>query len=149
MDARTTIRDLLTTQSLAVLATQDHGQPYTHLVTVAADPDRHHVLFPTLRATRKYSNLVADPRVALLWDTRAVAMPQGPQEMALTALGTAAEVTGADREPLLQFYLTCHPHLAGFVQRPDCALVRVSVHRYQLVTRFQDVVEVDLGQVNP
>jgi nitroimidazol reductase NimA-like FMN-containing flavoprotein (pyridoxamine 5'-phosphate oxidase superfamily) len=146
LDARTAIRDLLTTQRLAVLATQNHGQPYTHLVTVAADPEQHHVLFPTLRATRKYHNLVTDPRVALLWDTRAGAR-QGAEEMALAALGTAAEVTGADREPLLQFYLARHPHLADFVHRPDCALVQVRVQRYQLVTRFQDVVELDLSQL--
>jgi len=145
VDAQTAIRELLTTQRLAVLATQDHGQPYTHLITVAADPKRHLVLFPTLRATRKYRNLAADPRVALLWDTRADAL-QAAEEMALTALGTAAELAGPDREALLGFYLTRHPHLDDFVQRPDCALVRVHVHRYQLVTRFQDVVELEPGQ---
>jgi len=145
VDAQTAIRELLTTQCLAVLATQDQGQPYTHLVTVAANPERHLVLFPTLRATRKYTNLRADPRVALLWDTRGDAR-QGAEEMALTALGTATEVAGAERGPLLQFYLVRHPHLADFLHRPDRALIQVRVQRYQLVTRFQDVVELDVSQ---
>lgn len=147
MDVAATIRDLLTRQRLAVLATQQHGQPYTHLVTVAADAQQHYALFPTLRATRKYANLLADSRVALLWDSRVDGPQGGAGEAALTALGTAAEVSEADREALERFYLTHHPQLADFVRRPDCALVQVRIQRYQLVTRFEDVIELEPEQI--
>jgi hypothetical protein len=64
------IRELLESQWLAVLSTQDHGQPYCNIIAIAATDDLKNLLFATTRATRKYANLMADPRVAVLVDNR-------------------------------------------------------------------------------
>ena len=64
------IRNLLEAQKLAVLSTQDHGQPYSNLIALAATDDLRYLLFATTRATRKYANLMADSRVAVLVDNR-------------------------------------------------------------------------------
>ena len=48
------------------------------------------------------------------------------------------------RDLLLQLYLARHPHLEEFVTSPSCALLRVSVASYYLVSHFQEVMELHL-----
>jgi hypothetical protein len=52
-----TIKRILDSQKLAVLATQRDGRPYGSLVAFAATDDMKNLLFATTRATRKYANL--------------------------------------------------------------------------------------------
>jgi hypothetical protein len=61
--------------------------------------------------------------------------------LAVTAMGTAEEVRDDERNDLTQLYLAKHPYLREFVMSPTCALLKVSVDRYYMVTRFQNVVE--------
>ena len=46
------------------------GQPYCNLIAIAATGDFGHLVFATTRATRKYADLMADSRVAVLVDNR-------------------------------------------------------------------------------
>jgi nitroimidazol reductase NimA-like FMN-containing flavoprotein (pyridoxamine 5'-phosphate oxidase superfamily) len=57
-------------QPLAVLATHNKGQPYGSLVAFAATHDLDYLIFSTTRSTRKFANLSADPRVAMVIDNR-------------------------------------------------------------------------------
>jgi nitroimidazol reductase NimA-like FMN-containing flavoprotein (pyridoxamine 5'-phosphate oxidase superfamily) len=143
MDVKSIIRDLLDSQRLAVLATHERGQPYTSLVTFAADPDLCCLLFPTLRSTRKFANLAAEPRVALLVDNRTNQVSDLHEAYALTVLGTAIEATGDDRQAMVELYLARNPQLRDFVLAADCAMVKVQVQRYLLVRRFQELVELE------
>ena len=135
------IRELLASQGLGVLATHSHGQPYASLVAVAAAPDLMNLLFATTRATRKFANLAADPRAALLVDSRSNKEIDFETAAALTAVGTVREVEKTEKEPLLGLYIAKHPHLAEFVRSPTCAFLRVEVGAYYLVRRFQEVME--------
>jgi nitroimidazol reductase NimA-like FMN-containing flavoprotein (pyridoxamine 5'-phosphate oxidase superfamily) len=138
------IRNLLESQKLAVLSTQNHGQPYSNIVAIAATVDLRYLLFATTRATRKYANLMADSRVAVLVDNRRNDPADFVEAAALTALGQAWEVQGAERQQLLPVYLKKHPYLEEFVAAPTCALLRVRVDKYIVVTRFQEVREVQI-----
>lgn len=142
------LRGLFQEQQLAVLATHDEdGQPYASLMAFAASDDLRRFLLATGRATRKYANLSADPRVCLLIDSRSGGTSRPEQDadihkaVAVTVLGDAEEVTGAERDLMLTQYLDKHPHLEGFATSPSIALLRVSVRSYYLVSRFQEVVE--------
>lgn len=139
------IRELLASQRLAVLSTQNQGQPYSNLVAFAVTPDLKYLLFATTRATRKFANLLADSRVSLLLDNRTNEEADFAEAAALTVLGQAWEVHGGDRQQLLAVYLEKHPYLRDFVTSPNCALLRVTVARFILVNRFQDVREVYPG----
>ena len=55
----------------------------------------------------------------------------------------AREASGEERERLAGLLLTQHPALKPFLAAPGCALVAVAVETYQVVTRFQSVVEFD------
>jgi heme iron utilization protein len=138
------IRNLLESQKLAVLSTQNHGQPYCNLIALAATGDLRHLLFATTRATRKYANLMADSRVAVLVDNRRNDASDFAAAAALTALGKAWEVQGAERQQLLTVYLEKHPNLEEFVTGPNCALLRIKVDTYIVVTRFQEVREIKI-----
>ena len=63
------------------------------------------------------------------------------QAIAVTAVGKAAEVTEEEREEVLELYLSKHPHLEEFAKSPSCALVRVTVATFYVVSRFQKVME--------
>jgi len=54
------------------------------------------------------------------------------------------KVKGAEKNYLLKFYLLKHPHLKKFVTSPSCALLRVKVHTYYVVSRFQKVMALDM-----
>lgn len=136
------LRELLASQRLAVLATREEdGQPYANLMAFAASDDLKTVLLVTGRATRKYENLRADPRVALLIDSRSHQVSDIHEAAAVTVLGDAEEVSGPEEDRLLSAYLAKHPHLEQFASSPSCALFRVHVRSYYLVRRFQAVTE--------
>lgn len=144
-EAWTTIRALLESQRLAVLSTQDHIQPYSNLMAFAATPDLKYLLFATSRATRKYANLLNNAQVSILIDNRTNEAADFAEAAAVTVLGQAKEMQGTELKQLLSVYLDRHPYLRDFVTSPTCALFRVKVERYILVTRFQDVREIFPG----
>jgi nitroimidazol reductase NimA-like FMN-containing flavoprotein (pyridoxamine 5'-phosphate oxidase superfamily) len=136
------VQELLNSQRLAVLSTQMSGRPYSNLIAFAATDDLKEILFATTRATRKFSNLTAEPRVSLLIDNRSNQETDFGEASAVTVLGTAEEVLGSERESYLQLFLKKHPYLEEFVTAPTCALIRVKVEKFIMVTQFQEVREV-------
>ncbi len=142
-DARALLQDLLTSQPLGVLATHGGGQPYASLVAFAVSPQAGELLFATDRATRKYANLRADRRVALLVDNRSNRESDFGEAVAVTAVGFAEELLGGDRERLAVPYLEKHPALQEFLALPGCALMRLRVENYVMVRRFQEVLRLN------
>jgi nitroimidazol reductase NimA-like FMN-containing flavoprotein (pyridoxamine 5'-phosphate oxidase superfamily) len=143
---RRSIVELLRGQRFAVLATDSEIGPYANLVAFWAAEDLSHIVFATLRATRKFNHLVTHPRVALLFDNRSNQDLDIGQAMAVTATGTAREVTDADaRIAAVDEYLAKHPHLKTFISSPGCAIVKVDIDAYYVVTHFQNVVELHLS----
>ncbi len=136
-----TLKKLFESQKLAVLATQDRGQPHTSLVAFAATDDLKHLVFATARATRKFTHITADARVAMLVDDRSDHDPGFQKTVAVTAVGKGSEAGGDRRRSFVDLYLNRHPHLKEFIESPDCAIVDVSVETYYLVSSFQEVTE--------
>ena len=138
------MRDLFSSQRLAVLATQSKRQPYGNLVAFVATNDLRHLLFATTRATRKYSNISENPRVAMVIDNRSNQEADFHQAAAVTATGVVKEVEGSEKEILLRLYLSGHPYLKDFVSSPTCALLRMNVETYYVVRQFQNVRELHI-----
>ena len=140
-DVQETLRGLLQSQQFGVLATSASGQPYTSLVAFAATTDLNALYFATTRATRKYANLSAEPRVSFLIDSRSNSATDVRDAVATTVTGRCTETSGEEHDTALALYLAKHPHLEEFVVAPTCALLRFDVETYYLVDRFQHVVE--------
>lgn len=127
-------------QRFGVLATYGAGQPYASLVAFAMGETLDQMVFATLRATQKFSNLAACPRAALLLDSRTHQPDDVQVAEAVTALGTVRELTGAERARWAARYTSLHPQLQAFVNRPDCALCLLEVTQYQLSRQFSSSV---------
>jgi len=145
-ELREKISCIFTSQSLAVLATQKDGRPYANLVAFAATEDLRILLFTTARSTRKFSHILDSPQVALLMDNRTNSIRDFRDAVAVTALGKATVVEGAEKEHLSSVYLAKHPHLTDFISTPNQALLKVVVCKYILVSHFQRVLELNIDE---
>lgn len=143
-DIQKLLRELFASQNLAVLATHSQQQPYASLVAFVASEDLRHIYFVTPKTTRKFANLMADGRVAVLINNSTNQSADFHQAIAVTAVGDAEEITGPERERQLTDYLAKHPYLEEFAKSPTCALVRVTARSYYLVRNFQQVLEYHL-----
>ncbi len=141
---RNAVRDLLRSQRLAVLATNRGGHPYSSLVAFASTDDLCSLLFATARATRKYENIKADRRVSLLVDNRANKAEDFRETVAVSIFGYAEEIKEEERNSCLPLYLGKHPYLEEFVNAPTCALFKVKITKFSVVTRFQNVIELQV-----
>ena len=141
---RKRVAELFRSQNLATLSTQHAGQPYASLVAFVASDDLNEIYFATPTTTRKYANLVADSRVAMLINSSMNQTSDFHRAISVTAVGKAKDVTGKDKKRILDRYLAKHPHLEDFVRSPTCALVGVSVESYYMVKNFQNVTELHL-----
>ena len=138
------MQGLLETQRSAALATQERGQPYISLMAFAATPDLKTIVMATDRYTRKYANLMVEPRVALLVDNRGNVPADTLEAVAVTVLGEAAEAAPAEREHLLALLVERHPHLKAFATAATSALIAVRVVTYIVVQRFEEVRELSM-----
>ncbi len=143
---REKISSVFTSQSLAVLATQEDGRPYANLVSFAATEDLRILLFATSRSTRKFSHILDSPQVALLVDNRTNGIRDFRDAVAISALGKATVVEGAEKEHLSSIYLAKHPHLTDFISTPNKALLKVEVSKYIMVSHFQRVLELNIDE---
>ncbi len=141
-DVKTGIESLFSGQLLAVLSTcGTDGHPYASLVCVVAEADLSGIYFATSRATRKFANLTAEPRAALLVDNSQNRKSDIYEAMAVTAIGSVREVGGPEAEAVRSLYTRRHPQLETFVTAPSTAMLCLGVTTYYLVNRFQKVME--------
>ena len=143
---RKEIETLLESQLLAVLSTHREGQPYANLVAFCKSKDLYEIYFATGRSTRKFTNIQQDKRAALLIDNRSNQEDDFHAAAAVTVIGSIDELKGQQKEDTQTIYLSRHPYLKDFLEAPTTALLRVRVTRYILVTRFQEVFELHMGE---
>jgi nitroimidazol reductase NimA-like FMN-containing flavoprotein (pyridoxamine 5'-phosphate oxidase superfamily) len=138
VDDLSEVKELFKRQNLAVLATHQYDGPHTFLVAFAETEGLRQLLFATHRYTRKYHHIRKNPLVALLVDNRSNHPSDFQNAMAITAKGSAQEITDKERDRYATLYLAKHPNLKDFINLKDTALIRINIEEYK-VARFQDV----------
>jgi uncharacterized protein YhbP (UPF0306 family) len=138
------IKRLLASQRFAVIATHSEGQPYSNLIAFAEADNLSSLLFVTGRNTKKYSNAIASKRVAVLVDSRTNQASDLNNTIAITALGTIEEVAADNKDYFSGIYLSKHPQLEDFLQKPSNALMRVAITDY-IVASFESVRHLRTG----
>lgn len=139
------ITELFNSQRLAVLSTQKNDQPYSSLVAFAASPGLEYVYFLTPVTTRKYENLTANPNVSVLVNDSRNRADDIYNASAVTGTGVSEVIDTSADQDALDLYLEKHPHLKEFSKAPTTAFIRISMKRYFMVNRFQNVVEVKIS----
>lgn len=140
------LRELFEKQRIGVLSTQKRNRPYASLVAFAVTDDFRSFVFATPRTTRKYSNIIASSRAALLIDNRSNKMSDFRKAMAVTAVGSVRELRKLKNSRLIKLYLDKHSHLKEFIQSPSCAVLCLQARTLHIVDRFQHVVELHLDK---
>jgi len=143
-EIRNILKTMFLSQNLAVLSTHRDGQPYASLVAFVSSDDLRQIFFATPKTTRKYANLMADSRVALLIDSRLNQESDLHAAMAVTAIGRAKEMDKTADDYFITRYLSKHPYLESFIKSPTCSWICVDIASYYLVRRFQNVMELHL-----
>lgn len=137
-----TARRLMRGRGQASLATSLAGHPYVSLVASACDLDASPLLLLS-DLTQHTRNLLADPRLSLLFDgTGEYPDPlAGPR---LTLLGRAERCT--DQHALARFTAR-HPASAGYAGFADFHLYRVAIERGHLVAGFGRIAWIEAEQL--
>lgn len=139
------VRKILVTQEVAVLATQGQEYPHACLVAFVAAKDLKQLYFVTGKSTRKFKNLQHDGRVMMLVDDRSNTVKDFDTATVITGRGQAIPMDKEDADEMLSVYLARHPHLERFARDEDSSMVRVDIDTYAVVTRFQEVLVLEMG----
>ncbi len=141
-EVRERIIRVLKGQKIAVLGTSKNDEPYSCLVSFAFAEKLDKLFFATMRQRLKYQNMMANPRVTLIIDDRDVYDSSFNETTSITAVGSAVDTTGDDREKYTSLLLERHPSLTDFVNSPDCAIICVDIDSYYVVSEFESVVRI-------
>lgn len=134
---------MLHEHTFGVLATVGTEYPYTSLITIFVSDDHKYLLFPTLRDTQKYANLVRDKHVSVLLDNRSDSGADSKHLYAVSVLGNAHEVHDTLYSSCKEQYVKRHPHLTEFLSMPGTALIQVVFNKIIVVEEFGKVTEFD------
>ena len=135
------VHTLLRQQQLGVLSTTGEDGPYASLVAFVVSEDDRRLYFATPRATRKFANMTANARAALLVNNSVNHPEDFHLAKAVTAMGRAQPIPEVQLDAVRKRYLDKHPHLESFAHSPSCVFLEIRVDRYILVERFQNVSE--------
>ncbi|MFW6237370.1 MAG: pyridoxamine 5'-phosphate oxidase family protein [Desulfosudaceae bacterium] len=131
---RPDIQKLIAHRRHCVLATAVDNRPYCSLMAYTASDDGTCIFLVTHRHTRKFKNLLANPSVSLLIDSRETDAPQ-----ALTIVGTAEEMPpGKEKNAVQERLLTVHPDLRELAAHPGAAVIRVRVRQVIFLNGLTD-----------
>lgn len=140
-EPETVLTELLQQQKLGVLATTIADTPHTSIVAFACSTNQKMVYFGTPIATIKFRNIEQNPRVELLIDNRQNLSRDFSEAAAVSCVGKATILKEQAREEGCVMLSAKHPELAHFFAAPTCALISISIEKYSLVVRFQEVIE--------
>jgi general stress protein 26 len=141
-ELRKKVNDLFSDQRLAVLSSNMNDQPYPSLVAFAHTDDLKNLFFATLRDSNKYKNIINNPKISMLIDNRGNSTSDFSDAIAVSVFGIASEID-AETDKIMNIYLTKHPYLKNFIEMHGCALLKIKVEKFKVISNFQneDILE--------
>lgn len=131
------IQNMISENKVCVMATVADGAPHCSLMSYATNSDCREIYMATLKDTKKYRNLIANPTVSLLIDTRD-ASPQG-KTRALTVTGVFQAADNDKRlKEIRETLIKKHPDLKDFFNNPDARIVIIRITALQLLDNVTD-----------
>lgn len=139
-ELRTRIKQVLASQLYGVLSTQgEQGMPHASIIAFASADELRSIVFATPMNTRKHRYMRDRPGVAFFVDDRRENREELMQVVGIEATGQAIELTGDEKQAYRSILVAKNPQMAGFVDSPDSALIRITVKEYDVVDHFQHV----------
>jgi nitroimidazol reductase NimA-like FMN-containing flavoprotein (pyridoxamine 5'-phosphate oxidase superfamily) len=132
------IKEIIKGNDLCVLATVSEGKPHCSLMSYCADEEGHTLYLASHTETRKYANIMENPRVSLLIDTREGSGGRTAIQ-ALTVSGEFQAITASgEKERARTRLIHKHPHLQEFVGEPGVEIFAIKITAFQLLDGIQD-----------
>lgn len=141
-DVKARLKYLNEKERYAVLATDSDGQPFTSLIAYALTDDLKGVIFATPKNTSKYKNILQNPRVSVLIDSRFKSGCDYLNTESVTIIGIAHPLRkGRKRTELSSILMKKHSKLSTFIKSSTTALILIGVAHYIHVGNFQCISE--------
>lgn len=125
---------LLREKDSCVLATVSNGKPHCSLMSYIADRQCREIYMMTYSKTKMYKNLLENPRVSLLIDTRqegrGIAIGQ---IKALTVSRVFPKIDPAEGKKVRTQFLTRHPQLEDLVKDLEKKIISIPIQSFQLL----------------
>ena len=113
-------------KNTCVLATITDRKPYCSLMAYVTDKACTEMYMVTHRQSKKYQNLIANPAVSLLIDTRDTSPRSAAR--AMTVEGVFQKITNPTKEKeARRILLSAHPHLNEFMLHPEAEVFQIKI----------------------
>ena len=134
------MKDIVKGNDLCVLATVSEGKPNCSLMSYISDDEGQEIYLISQKQTKKYFNLMENPTVSLLIDTREEGKGQRRIYIkALTISGEFQTINDPGKKDLLRSrFLKRHPHLTDFLNDSGAELFSIKIKSYQLLNGVKD-----------
>jgi nitroimidazol reductase NimA-like FMN-containing flavoprotein (pyridoxamine 5'-phosphate oxidase superfamily) len=135
------MKEIVRKNDLCVLATVSEGKPHCSLMSYVSDEDGCEIYMVSHRLSRKYLNLIENPIVSLLIDTREEEKGQERSNIkALTVKGEYQTLNDPEKKDAMRSrLLKQHPHLADFLNDPGADIFFIRIKSFQLLDGVKDV----------
>lgn len=134
------MKDIVKANDLCVLATVSEGKPHCSLMSYISDEEGKEVYLISHKQTKKYENLMGNPTVSLLIDTREE--EKGEKRIYIKALTVSGEFQTikdfGKKEFIRKKFLKRHPHLADFLNDPEAEIFSIRIKSFQLLEGVRD-----------
>jgi nitroimidazol reductase NimA-like FMN-containing flavoprotein (pyridoxamine 5'-phosphate oxidase superfamily) len=134
------MKSLVRDHDTCVLATVSEGRPHCSLMAYAVDDACGEIYMVTHRTTSKYKNLMDNPHVSLLIDTREKHPGKRPPDaQALTVEGEFLPIREREKRVSVEARLTAaHPYLKDFMTHEYAEVFLVKATSYLLLEGLSD-----------
>ena len=139
-DTMEKMKSLVRNHDTCVLATTSKGRPHCSLMAYAADDACGEIYMVTPRTTSKYRNLMDNPHVSLLIDTREEHPgKRRPEAQALTIEGEVRPIQDKGKQLSAEARLTAtHPYMKDFIENEDAEVISIKVVSFLLLEGLSD-----------
>ena len=141
------MKALVREKDVCVLSTvSQYATPHCSLMAYIADEECSKIYMATHTSTMKYKNLLHNPAVSLLIDSREVTPRQHAQ--ALTVSGIFQPLDDEHKRDKVEAQLLMqHPHLKDFIKNLDTTLICIKVQSFLLLDGLNDSYFVNLKEI--
>ncbi len=132
-------------KDICVLATVTGHKPYCSLMAYVTDQACTEIYMVTHRQSQKYRNLMSNPSVSLMIDTRE-SNPRA-KARAMTVEGVYEKVDNTEKlERIRRQLLSVHPHLKQFMSHPEAEILRIKIKSFLLLN---GLTQSSFVEINP
>jgi nitroimidazol reductase NimA-like FMN-containing flavoprotein (pyridoxamine 5'-phosphate oxidase superfamily) len=141
------MKEIIRKNDLCVLATVSDKRPHCSLMSYVSDEEVTEIYMVSQKESRKYLNLLRNPAVSLLIDTREEY--RGGEGVKIKALSVEGEYKPLNdpvkRDSVRLQILKQNPHLNDFLNDPRAEIFSIRLKSFQLLDGVKDVFFEKMG----